>query len=567
MRNRLRIFSLIFLVGVALVLYKLFSWQILKAGDLAYQAKLQHQEGNRITARRGNILASDGTWLAASVEGWLVYADRPKLQGSVRTIANQLAPFFVSDDELLGEAMRLEELLAKKDIVWVPLKNKVPAETKGNLQALGIPGIGFDEEDLRFYPEASAGAQVLGFVGKNEEGEDKGYFGLEGFYDLVLSGKPGFVKRESDASGVPLFSGALGKEIAARQGVDLLLNLDKTVQRIVEIKLASAIEQYGAKSGTVIVLDPKTGAVLAMVSYPSYDPREYHKYGDEFFKNPAISDSFEPGSIFKPLVMAAALDAEVVKPDTKCDICDGPVKVDKYEIETWNKKYEPEATMTDIIIHSDNVGMVFAGQKLGEEKLYEYLSKFGMGEMTEVDLQGEINPGLREKSSWSIVDVATASFGQGVAVTPIQMTRAVSALANKGKIVTPQVVDRLQSGDWEEDIKPNEGEKVISEKAARQITEMMVAAVKEGESKWVQARGFKVAGKTGTAQIPLAGHYDEEKTIASFVGFAPADNAKFVMLVTLREPQSSPWASETAAPFWFSIAGELFPYLGIQPEN
>jgi len=347
----------------------------------------------------------------------------------------------------------------------------------------------------------------------------------------------------------------------------LVLHLDKGIQRIVEAKLEKAIEAYGAKSGTVIVMNPKDGAVLAMASYPSYDPKEYFKYGDEYFKNPAISDSFEPGSVFKPIIMAAALDAEAVKPDTKCEICDGPLKIDKYEIETWNREYRPDSTMTDVIIHSDNVGMVFAGQKLGADKLYDYLDRFGIGELTNIDLQGEVNPGLREKKTWNIVDLATASFGQGVAVTPIQMAKAVAVIANKGKAAAPQVVDKIEVDAWEEDIKPEIGERVISEKAARAITEMMVLAVKEGESKWVQARGFRVAGKTGTAQIPVKGHYDEEKTIASFVGFAPAEDAKFVMLVTLREPESSPWASETAAPFWFSIAGELFPYLGIQPGS
>ena len=303
-----------------------------------------------------------------------------------------------------------------------------------------------------------------------------------------------------------------------------------------------------------------------MVSFPSYDPLKYYDYGDEYFKNPAVSDTFEPGSIFKVLVMASALDAGVLKPDTKCDICSGPLKIDKYSIETWNNKYYPDSTMIDVIVHSDNIGMVYVGQKLGEDMMYDYLDKFGIGSPTGIDLQGEVAVPLRKKDTWNIVDLSTASFGQGVTVTPIEMIKAVSVLANKGYSPTPQVVDKLSGDNWEEDIKPKK-EKVISEEAVNEITAMMVEAAKSGESKWINIKGFKVAGKTGTAQIPIAGHYDAEKTIASFIGFAPAGDAKFIMLVTLKEPSSSPWASETAAPLWYSIAKDLFLYFGIQPEN
>jgi cell division protein FtsI/penicillin-binding protein 2 len=223
--------------------------------------------------------------------------------------------------------------------------------------------------------------------------------------------------------------------------------------------------------------------------------------------------------------------------------------------------------MIDVIVHSDNVGMSFVAQKLGAESLFDYLNSFGIGKATEIDLQGEASPKLREKGTWNIVDLATAGFGQGVAVTPIQMISAASAIANDGVLVKPQVVDKLKGPGWEEDIKPETLRRVISKESADEITAMMLEAAKNGEAKWTHLRGFKVAGKTGTAQIPISGHYDSEKTIASFVGFVPADEPKFVMLVTLKEPSSSPWASETAAPLWYSIAKDLFPYFGIQPED
>ena len=265
--------------------------------------------------------------------------------------------------------------------------------------------------------------------------------------------------------------------------------------------------------------------------------------------------------------MAAALDAGVVKPDTECDICSAPVTVNNYTIETWNSQYHPNSTMTSVIVNSDNVGMVFTGQKLGHDKFYDYLDKFGIGHPTGVDLQGEVNISLRKKGTWSDIDIATTTFGQGIAVTPIQILRAIGVIANGGKMIKPEVVRQIKSGTWSSDIKPQVGQQVISKTAASEITDMMVHAVTDGEAKWAAPKGFSIAGKTGTAQIPVAGHYDPTKTIASFVGFAPAKNPKFVMLVTLTTPQSSEWGAETAAPLWFHIAEDLFPYFGIQPGS
>jgi cell division protein FtsI/penicillin-binding protein 2 len=571
---RIKLISFFFFVFFIALVARLFFWQVLKGKDLSAQARIQYESGRNISAPRGNILARDGGWLAARSEAYLVYASLPDLKEDVTKIADTLAPFFIKGEEnederkdlLLKEASRIKSLLSRDGVVWVPLKHKIDSETKKNIEALGLSGIGFEKEEARFYPEASSAAHLLGFVGKNEEGEDIGYFGLEGYYNLGLSGKPGFLATETDARGLPIAIGETS-EVSAIGGVDLLTHLDKTVQMTIEKKLIKGLEKYGAKGGTVIVMDPKNGAVLGMSSYPSYDPANYSKYSNELFKNPAISDTFEPGSIFKVLVMAAGLDSGVVEPDTKCEICSGPLKVDKYYIRTWNNEYHPDSTMLDVIVHSDNVGMAFVGQKLGVDRLYDYLINFGIGKKTGIDLQGEVSPRLREKDSWSIVDLATISFGQGVAVTPIQMIRSVAVIANGGRLVKPQVVDRILGETWSEDIKPEIGKRVVSKDTVRQMTAMMVEAAQNGEAKWTHLRGFKVAGKTGTAQIPIAGHYDEEKTIASFIGFAPADKPKFIMLVTLKEPESSPWASETAAPLWYTIAKDLFVYFGIQPED
>ena len=553
-----------------MLLIRLFYWQIYKGTELSIQARGQQQSGITLSAPRGEILASDGTWLAASTEAWLVFANTRELNEDASLIADKLALLFVEDlsdkEELLKEAGRIKDLLNKKNLVWVSIKQKVDSETKEKIEGLKIKGIGFERQEGRFYPEASVAAHLLGFVGKNRDGGDQGYFGLEGYFDVVLSGKPGFLMREKDAAGLPIAAGK-SRESAAISGVNLLTHIDKGIELNLDYKLREGIEMYGASGGTAIVMNPKTGGVIAMSSYPSYDPKKYYDFGDKFFLNPAISMSFEPGSVFKILVMASALDAEVVKPDTKCDICSGPVKIDKYTIQTWNREYRPDSEMTDIIVNSDNVGMVYVGQKLGIERMYDYLTSFGIGETTGIDLQGEMSPAMRKKENWGLIDLATSSFGQGIAVTPIQMIRGVATIANKGVLVTPQVVDKIIGEDWEEDIEPVTGKRVISTKAAQEITSMMAEAALRGESKWINVGGFRVAGKTGTAQIPIAGHYDSEKTIASFVGFAPFEDPKFVMLVTLHEPTSSPWASETAAPLWYSIAKDLFVYFGIQPNN
>lgn len=571
---RLKIFSLLFLLAFVLLIARLFYWQVIKSKDLSAQARIQYQLGKEIRAPRGNILASDGSWLAASGEAYLVYASLPDVNKPFDTIADRLAPLFSDKGEseeenkllILKEADRLKSLLKKSEVVWVPLKHKVAPTTKEKIEALDIPGIGFEFEEARIYPEASSAAHLLGFVGRNTAGADQGYFGLEGFYDLTLTGKPGYVSREKDARGLPILLGS-SREISAIGGVGLLTHIDKTIQLMLEKKLFLGIKKYGASAGTAIVMEPKSGAILGMASFPSYDPVSYYEYGDEFFKNPAVSDAFEPGSIFKVIVMSSAIEEGVVTPDTKCEVCGGPMKVGRYYIETWNQVYHPDSNMVDVIVNSDNVGMAWVAQKLGADALYSHLQRFGIGSITGIDLQGEATPKLREKDSRSVIDLATAGFGQGVAVTPIQMVATVSTIANQGIPTTPQVVDKLIGDGWEEDIKPEKKERVISAETANQITVMMVEAAKEGEAKWTHVRGFKVAGKTGTAQIPISGHYDEEKTIASFVGFAPADNPRFVMLLTLREPGSSPWASETAAPLWYDIVKDLFLYFGMQPEN
>lgn len=570
MLPKIRILSVIFIVLFAILIARLFYWQVVEGSELSDEAKNQYNSSQVVSAPRGNIIADDGSYWVVRMQVWQMWANPRQLNETPSEIANKLAPFFVTDTSdktsLLSETLKLENLLSKSGVSWVALEQKVSDDVKRNIEALKIQGIGFNPQEDSYYPEASSAAQLLGFVGKDGTGSDIGYFGLEGYYDLPLSGKPGFVGGQKDALGSPILTGDTA-QVTAVPGVDLKTNIDKRIQTLIEAKLSDGIQKYGAAGGSVTIMDPVTGDIMAMASLPSFDPASYSAYSDSLFKNPVISDTFEPGSIFKPLIMAAGIDSGVVTPDTECDICGGPLQVDNYLIRTWNNKYTPNLSMTNVIVNSDNVGMSFVGQKIGADTLYDYLTKFGIGQKTGIDLQGEAAPKLRQKGTWNDVDLATASFGQGVAVTGIEMVRALSAIANGGYLVTPKVVASTQGDGWEEKTKSDPPVRIISQEAAQEVTQMMVDAANNGEAKWCRIPGFDVAGKTGTAQIPVAGHYDSTNTNHSFIGFAPADHPKFVMLVTLKSPTSSPWAAETAAPLWYSIAKNLFPYLGITPSQ
>ncbi|HEX9007792.1 MAG TPA: penicillin-binding protein 2, partial [Patescibacteria group bacterium] len=415
-------------------------------------------------------------------------------------------------------------------------------------ESLKITGLGFDDEFVRYYPDASMSAQTLGFVGQDTAGQEQGYFGLEGFFDRQLKGRSGKVRTEQDAKGDPILVGDY-QFLKSIEGKSIKTTIDRRIQYLTENLLKEGITKYQAIAGNVIILESKTGKVKAMASFPNYDPGKFSEFPNTVYKNPNVADLFEPGSIFKVLVMGAGLNEKVVTPDTVCDICAKPVVIGKYAIKTWDGVYHPDSTMTDVIIHSDNTGMVFVGQRLGKQKFADYLNLFGFGKKTGIELQDEVSGDVRKADQFGDIDLATESFGQGIAVTPIQMVAAVNAIANKGTYIAPSIIE----GDGSN----SNSRQVLSPEAAKEMTFIMVQAVDNGEAKWAKPKNMSIAGKTGTAQIPIEGHYDATKTIASFVGFFPPDNPEYTMLVTLKEPQTSQWGSETAAPLWFNIAKQL----------
>ncbi|OGE62808.1 hypothetical protein A2964_01845 [Candidatus Daviesbacteria bacterium RIFCSPLOWO2_01_FULL_40_27] len=557
----------VFLLFFLSIIIRLFYWQVVRAEFLQSQAENQHFTDTKIDATRGNILFSDESILASSNPVFSLYGLPKAIATDQKVKVAYLIAKVLSEDPTEVDTFA-KDVTAKlsQNLYWVQLEKNISIEQKKQIENLNLPGIGFQQGSTRFYPEGSSSAHLLGFLGSDARGASKGYFGLEGYFDGELKGMSGLVRYERDALGLPILIGNFFAT-EARDGKDLVLNIDRSIQFIIEKNLKAGIEKYGAKAASAVVMDPATGGILAMASFPSYDPLKYFNYPKEYFKNPVVADQYEPGSTFKVLVMAAALNEDLVQPDTRCDDCSGPISIGGFVIRTWNNKYFPDTNLKDVIVHSDNTGMVFVGRKLGLDKFYSYLGKFGFGKTSDIDLQDESSPDIRPKSDWREIDLATASFGQGIAVTEIQMVRAVAAIANGGNLMEPHVVREVKDEKGSFEVKPKVKDKVIKDSVAQIVKEMMVAAVEEGEAKVFRPKGFRIAGKTGTAQIPVAGHYDPNKTIASFVGFAPADDPKFVMLVRYDEPSASIFGSETAAPTFFEIAKQLLLYYKIAPSE
>lgn len=578
--DRLKIFKFIVIIFALALVIRLFYWQFLSGVEKHENVESE----NEIPATQGEIFASDNFPLVTNQQAYLVYGKPQSLEKDPSEIASKISPYLISekfatfssdireelssqrDAEIKQKEEEVKEKLNKKSLLWVLLGRKVPLEQKVKIESYNFSGIGFETDNKRYYPEASLASHLLGFVGSDKLGRNTGYFGLEGFYNRQLRGKPGRASVDVDPLGIPILVGNY-RSIEPKAGSSLYTTIDRTVQFIAETQLRLAVEKYQAKEGTVIISDPKTGNILAMSSYPNYKPALFGEYDEKLFQNPAIAETYEPGSTFKVITMASALDLSVVTPTDKCPVCDGPRQIGGYEISTWNKKYYPDSTMTEVIQHSDNVGMSYVSEKIGLDRFYTYLTKFGFGSKTGIDLQEEASGVIREKKDWYPIDLVTASFGQGIAVTPIQIVQAVGAIANGGLLNTPSIVLKIVDGEKVEEVKKEKPRPVISPKTAAQVTEMMVNAVEKGEAQAFKPKGYRIAGKTGTAQIPLAGHYDPNKTVASFIGFAPADDPKFVMLVRFTEPTTSQFGSETAAPTFFKIAKELFNYYAIAPNN
>lgn len=553
-RKRQSVIIIIFLAVYVVIVARLFYWEVIRGPDLKKIGEAQSSDSITLQAKRGDILASDGFPLATNTLSYWLYAN-PKLISNKQQYAQELSPLIKKNVSSISAALN-------QNLFWVSLARNLNSNAKTEIEKLNLKGVGFETESQRLYPEASLAAKLVGFVGKDINGNSKGYFGVEGYYNDQLQGRDGRRYVVKDALGNPVIN-----DIREEQKIDgrtVQLTIDRTIQFIAERKLEEGIEKYGAASGSVLIMDPNTGKVLAMASFPNFDPQHYWDFPTSSYDNPIISSVYEPGSTFKVLVMSAAIDKGLLTPQTRCNICAGPVKIDGYEIKTWDDKYFPNTTMNEVIQHSDNTGMVFVARKLGLTNMLDYFNRFGLGELTGIDLQGETTGIIRDKNDWHAIDLATAGFGQGISVTPLQLLNGVNAIANGGKIMKPYVVQKIYTDTGNViNISPQVKDQAISETTSQIMTWVMVNAAENGESSFVNIKGLLVAGKTGTAQIPVAGHYDPTQTNASFVGFFPADHPKISMLVILNKPKTSIYGAETAAPIFFNITKELINYLNI----
>ena len=424
-----------------------------------------------------------------------------------------------------------------------------------------LSGLSLVAAPRRVYPAGTLAGHVLGFV--NQEG--KGFFGIEGFYDEWLSGKPITVER-------PLIPPMARLQPDPPAGVNLVLTIDAEVQLMVETVLAEGIEFSGAVSGQIIVMDPRSGEILAMAAWPMLDPNNYEPWLEEGDEEPVItpaaSGQFEPGSTFKLLTMAGALDANAVTPD-QIFIDTGRIEVGGHPISNWDGNAWGPQTMTGCMRHSLNVCLAYvAAEELGAVDFYGYLEAFGIGRLTGIDLAGEVPGQLRtpRHAQWTESDLGTNSFGQGVSITPIQLLAAASALANEGAMVQPHLVRQVagpQGNYWP---KTTILGQPISPESARTMTAMLTQSL-EGETQFARVEGYELAGKTGTAQVPTEVGYDPNQTIASFVGWGPVSDPQFLVLVRIDKPTISPWGSVVAAPIFQQVVERLVVFLGIPPDT
>lgn len=546
-----RIKILIYLIPVIflILIFRLFYWQVIRGPEMKAKASRQHETVTTLKAKRGDILDKDGNVLVGSKNLYHLYVYKPQLLIPLDDLKIKLLTILDKTVYASTEAQMKEYLDSRINLKsnWVSIKHYVNSDEKNKIEKEKILGLGFEDEFVRYYPESSMSAHILGFVGQDMAGQEQGYFGLEGFFDRWLKGREGKIRTEKDAAGNPILIGNY-QFFHATEGKSINTTIDKKVQYLTEQLLKEGLEKYQAIAGNVTIIESKSGKVRAMASFPNYDPSQFSDFSNSYYKNPVVGDLFEPGSIFKVLVMAAGFNENVVTPETPCDICGAPVNIGKYNIRTWDETYRPNASMTDVIVHSDNTGMVFVSRKLGPDNFARYLELFGFGKKTGIELQDEVSGNeITSGKNYKEIDLATNSFGQGIAVTPIQMVAAVNTIANGGVYLSPSLIES----------EVPKATNILNPKANQEITEVMVKAVEKGEAQFFKPKNLAVAGKTGTAQIPIEGHYDPDRTIASFVGFFPAYNPKYTMLVSLREPKTSIWGSETAAPLWFAIAKQL----------
>jgi stage V sporulation protein D (sporulation-specific penicillin-binding protein) len=555
---RARIYLPFFLLFMALIILeaRLYDLQILNHQKFFRQASKGQTKSIKISPKRGSIYDRNLEKLAVNIPSYSLYA-RPGKISHLKKVARKLSPILRIKVSNLTKILRQEKVF-----VW--LKRKLSLAQKKKIEALGLKGVGFVEESKRFYPQRELASSLLGFAGV----DNQGLAGVELSYNSELQGEAGHFWIKEDALGyeIPFAKDTLQ---ALVPGKNLVLTLDNVIQSMVEQELSLTLKKTKAKSVEAFFMDPQTGEILALANKPDYDPNYSSNYSPFNRKNRVVQSLYEPGSSFKPFTASALLQEELTDLNEKI-YCGGSIRVANHLFHDW-KNFDQNLSFIQIVQNSSNVGVIELTSRMKKEKFYEYIRLFGFGSRTGVDLPGEGKGIVRSPSDWSLTDLPAISIGQGIAVTPIQMVNALSALVNGGKLLRPYVVKYVSGSDGKiiKENRPLVIRRVSSESLSQTIKSLLEGVVEEGTGKRARVTGYSLGGKTGTAQIPASNGrgYLAHKYIASFMGFAPVDSPRIAGIVIIKEPTGAYYGGEVAAPLFRRIMKRVLPYLNILPQE
>ncbi|MDF2570591.1 MAG: spoVD 1 [Sporomusa sp.] len=513
--------------------------------------------GNReipVEAKRGIIYDRHGRELAVSVSTESVYAIPAEIRNPEETAA-RLAAILALDETNLRNKLK-----KRQAFTWI--KRKIEPETARQVQMLSLPGIGLTQESQRHYPHDNLAAHILGFNGIDSQGLD----GVEMTFDSYLKGRSGSVVIEYDARGREIPQ-ASHRFVPPIEGHNIYLTIDLVIQQIVERELDRVMKETQAKAATIIAIDPRDGGILALANRPDYNPNRFSEFSPKLWRNIAVSNAYEPGSTFKIVTTSAVMSEHIVKPEERF-FDPGEVEVQGRNIHCWKHGGHGSQSFTEVVQNSCNVGFVNVGLRLGRDSFYRYIDAFGFGQHTNIDLPGEAKGITIDRTKATPINIATMSIGQSIAVTPIQLVTAAATIANDGQLLRPQIVREVKdkAGQTVRGFQADAIRQVLDPTITKQVKEILESVVSQGTGKNAYIEGFRIAGKTGTAQKVGAGGYLPDKYVASFVGFAPANNPQVAMLVIIDEPVGLYYGGQIAAPVFGAVMKDVLQYLKVSPQ-
>jgi len=559
-RWRVVIVATLIIALFAMVSLKALELQVLDRERAFKIARQQHHGTSTLLPRRGKIFDRNGKELAVNVDVESVYANPKQVTNPKETAT------ILSEKLDLSEETIEKRVASNKSFVWI--KRLADSKAADELQESKISGLGFIPEPKRIYPNGPLMGQVIGFTDVDSIGIE----GIEYRYDSSLIGKTRKITLKRDARGNKILSDPDEIQEIDRDessGNNITLTIDSQIQHIVERELKEGIEEMGAEKGMAVVMNPETGEVLAMASYPFIDPNAYSEYPEQNRRNLPVWYAYEPGSTMKVFLAASAIEAKKVNPSTKFNCENGRRKIGSATIR--DVKARGTLTVAEIVKYSSNIGASKIGEMMGRDAYYKYLKKFGFGEKTGIGLPGESKGQLASPRKWGPIELATISFGQGISVSSLQLVTALSAIANGGYLMKPYVIEKMEDpeGNVILENKPEVVTRVISYDTSDLMKQIMQSVVEEGTGKKAQIPGFTVAGKTGTAQIPnpKSGGYYSDRYIASFIGFTPVEDPKIAMAVVVEAPRKKTHGGSVAGPIFKQIGEKVLFYMGVSPKK